>query len=231
MARVLAEMGPHLARVTAPVVEQVAHRLAENQGTVAMPLKVPTLLSQANRSAGRDGVRTSPRKDASSGTLSAPNACRDCGTILDRRGRLYCDECLPAYREEQAASFSDAGRTRMAELRAAGKDPSQGGEVAKRRGAKNSQRMKEQKSWEAEHSTEADPEMFRRDILPKLRGVSLGVMANATGLSQQYCSQIRRGLKMPHEQHWEAFQRLVNGKGTMTHHDELPATNSSGDSK
>ncbi len=109
-AKVLAEMAPHLARVTAPVVEQVAQRLADKHGITARPIMVPTLLSQANRSAGRDSVRTVPKKRAPAGTLAAPNACRDCGTILHRRGRMYCDECLPEYRDEQAASFSDAGR-------------------------------------------------------------------------------------------------------------------------
>lgn len=208
MAKVLAEMGPHLARATAPVVEQVAQRLAEKQGTVAMPLRVPTLLSQANRSAGRDGVRTAPKKDAPTGRLSAPNACQDCGTILDRRGRMYCDQCLPNYRDEHAASFSDAGRKRMAELRAAGRDPSKGGKVGKRRGAKNSQRMREQKIWESEHGFQAEPEVFKREILPTLQQVSLGAIAKSTGLSEQYCSLIRRGLKVPHERHWENLRHV-----------------------
>lgn len=97
----------------------------------------------------------------------------------------------------------------MAELRAAGRDPSKGGDVGKRRGAKNSQRMKEQKEWEAEHSTEADPEVFEREILPRLQGASLGTIAKSTGLSEQYGSLIRRGLKVPHERHWEALRQLT----------------------
>ncbi len=207
MAKVLAVMGPQLAKVTAPVVEQVAQRLAEHQGTAATPLRIPTLLSQANRSAGREGVRTAMKKPAREIPVAAPNACRECGTVLTGNGRKYCDECLPTYQLEQATSFGEAGRAKLAELRASGRDPSQSREARKHRGKKNSQRMQEQKVWEAEHDREADPDVFRRDILPKLRGVSLGMMANATGLSQQYCSQIRRGLKVPHERHWEALAK------------------------
>lgn len=99
----------------------------------------------------------------------------------------------------------------MAELRAAGRDPSQTREARKLRGAKNSQRMKEQKIWEAEHGIDPDPEVFTRDILPRLQEVSLGSLAKATGLSQQYCSLIRRGLKVPHARHWAVLAQIEHG--------------------
>ncbi len=208
-AKVLAEMGPHLAKVTAPVVEQVAQRLAENRGTLATPLKVPTLLSQANRSAGRDGVRTTVKRPSRDIPIAAPNACRECGTVLTGDNRKYCDECLPAYQLEQATSFGEAGRKKMAELRAAGRDPSQSREARKRRGEKNSQRMRDQKLWEADHGTDADPDVFSREILPRVQGLPLSVLADATGLSEQYCSSIRRGLEIPHHRHWQALRRAA----------------------
>jgi len=208
MAKALAEMGPQLAKVTAPVVEQVAQRLAENQGTVAMPLKVPTLLSQANRSAGRDAVRTTAKKPARDILIAAPNACRECGSVLTAKGRQYCDECLPTYQVKQAGSFGDAGRAKLAELRAGGRDPSQTREARELRGAKNSDQMKAQKLWEAENGTDADQEIFTSDILPNLQCVSLGAMARATGLSEQYCSPIRRGHKVPHPRRWGALEAL-----------------------
>jgi hypothetical protein len=148
------------------------------------------------------------KKPARELPVSAPNACRECGTVLTANGRQYCDECLSAYQVDQAASFSDAGRAKLAELRAAGRDPSQTREARKQRGAKNSQRMQEQKRWEAKYGSACDPEGFMRDILPGLQGVSLSVMARATGLSEQYCSQIRRGLKVPHIRHWDSLRGL-----------------------
>ena len=42
---------------------------------------------------------------------------------------MYCDDCLPKYRDEHTISFNDAGRGRMAKLRAAGMDLSRGGDA------------------------------------------------------------------------------------------------------
>ena len=106
--------------------------------------------------------------------------------------------------------FSAAGRAKLAKLRAAGKDPAVGGDVAKRRAAKLVQRVQGQAAWEAEHGIEADPEEFRREIQPCLQGVTLSAMAKATELSAQYCSLIRRGLKVPHRRHWEQLQHLTD---------------------
>ncbi len=208
LPQALAALVPKVAQLAAPVVEQVAQRLAGTQGACTKQLRIPTLLSEANRSAGRDGVRYVPKNEVPTTRPSTPNPCRDCGTLLEKQGRKYCDECLPAYRDERAASFSDAGRRRMAELRAAGKDPSKGGEAAKRRGAKNSQWMKDQAAWESVYGSKTYPEVFLREILPHLQGVSLGVMAKATALSEQYCSQIRRGQYVPHQRHWMALSKL-----------------------
>ncbi|MGI8485125.1 MAG: hypothetical protein ACR2OU_12780 [Thermomicrobiales bacterium] len=60
------------------------------------------------------------------------------------------------------------------------------------------QRLKDQHAWEAEHGNDADPDRFAREILPVIQDVSLTELANATGLSVQYCGLIRRGLKVPH---------------------------------
>jgi hypothetical protein len=57
--------------------------------------------------------------------------------------RHYRDACLPTAHRDQIASFSAAGRAKLAELRAAGNDPSKGGEVAKHRAAKIAQRMQD----------------------------------------------------------------------------------------
>jgi CRISPR/Cas system-associated endonuclease Cas1 len=61
LPQVLAEMSPRLAKLVAPIVEQVAQRLSQGQGTQMRPLTVPTLLTQTNRSEGRDRVRTVPK--------------------------------------------------------------------------------------------------------------------------------------------------------------------------
>ncbi len=71
--------------------------------------------------------------------------------------------------------------------------------------------MQEQAVWEAEYGTDADPEVFRREILPHLQFVTFGVMAKATGLSEGYCSFIRRGIKIPHHRHWSRLRDAERG--------------------
>lgn len=69
--------------------------------------------------------------------------------------------------------------------------------------------MQDEAVWEAESGSTTDPEVFRRKILPQLQGMTLGMMAKTTGLSEQYCSLIRRGLKMPHPRRWEALASVI----------------------
>ena len=54
----------------------------------------------------------------------------------------------------------------------------------------------------------ADLHAFARRFLPKLRAVPPCVMAEATGLSEGYCSCVRRGRKVPHARHWATLAGL-----------------------
>ena len=56
-----------------PVVEQMAMVLTEGRGTQAQLLTIPTLLTQGNRSAGRDGVRVKPTCEAMPKAGCAPS--------------------------------------------------------------------------------------------------------------------------------------------------------------
>jgi hypothetical protein len=60
LPQALAELAPGMAKLAAPVVEHVAQRLAEGQGTRAQPLTVPTLLTQGSGSGGVP-AKNSPR--------------------------------------------------------------------------------------------------------------------------------------------------------------------------
>jgi hypothetical protein len=171
LPQALAEMSPRLAKLVAPVVEQVAQRLTKGQGTTARPLTVPTLLTQGNRSRGRDGVRTSPKSAPRSRELEAPGGCLECGVMLEDQAREYCDDCLPDYREAQITSFSDAGRAKLKELRASGIDPSQVGEAAEKRRTTMKERRREEAEWDAAHpGGEVDAEAFTNEVLPQLQG-------------------------------------------------------------
>lgn len=147
-----------------------------------------------------------PKREATP-ELTMPAACKACGVILEDRTRQYCDGCLPDYRESQVSSYIEAGRARLKELRVSGIDPSQTGDAAEKRRTIMTQRRREEAEWNAEHrDDDVDESVFRTEILPRLQGLSLSTIAAATGLSQQYCSLIRRGLKVPHIRHWEPLR-------------------------
>ena len=54
-----------------------------------------------------------------------------------------------------------------------------------------------------------DPELFRRDILPKLGSVRLSEIAEAAGCSKAYASDISRGKWTPHVSAWAALAQLA----------------------
>lgn len=207
LPQALAEQAPDMARLAAPVVEQVAKRLSEGHGTRRKPLTTPTLLTQANRSAGRDGVRVKAKREVAA-QLTVPRACTSCGVVLGVGDRSFCDACLPEVNQTNAIDFRERGRATRAALRAEGQDPAHSEVANQRRGTQVARHLREIRQWDTAHGGEADPEVFRREILPGLQDVSLSTMAKATGLSEGYCSFIRRGLKIPHRRHWEQLRIL-----------------------
>ena len=54
-----------------------------------------------------------------------------------------------------------------------------------------------------------DPELFRREILPRLRTVPLAEIMEATGCSKASASDYRRGKRTPHVSSWEALGQVV----------------------
>jgi hypothetical protein len=49
---------------------------------------------------------------------------------------------------------------------------------------------------------------FRRDILPRLQGLPVRVIAEAMGSSASRGSKVRSGLLVPHKRHWIALRAL-----------------------
>ncbi len=93
--------------------------------------------------------------------------------------------------------------------RRADDDPAHGGRAAHRRGQRQRNHQGAIRAWDEQHVEPIDPDVFRREILPGLAGVSLADMVRATGLSQPYCAMIRRGERVPHARHWGVLRGLV----------------------
>jgi hypothetical protein len=93
-------------------------------------------------------------------------------------------------------------------LKAEGLDPTHGGKAAGRRGATIAEQKRQAAEWDQANPKPADPEVFRREILPLIQGAPLRRLVEVTGLSLRYCSLIRRGEKVPHPRHWGALGGL-----------------------
>jgi hypothetical protein len=128
------------------------------------------------------------------------------GDPVPRRERVYCDACLPHYQREQfAEAFVHSGLRSIEAKKFTGRDITHGGEAAKRRGRSIAERKRAIREWEREFGKVVDLTVFEREILPSIHGVPLSRLVKATGLSLRYCSQIRRGEKVPHPRHWAAL--------------------------
>jgi hypothetical protein len=118
---------------------------------------------------------------------------------------MHCDACLPEFRTEQQVGFAAAGPKTLAKLRQSGADPAHSATARRRRAAAM---RRHHRQAAASHEPTADPRVFRGEILPTIQDIPLRRLSAITGLSLRYVSLIRRGERVPHRRHWEAFASL-----------------------
>lgn len=210
LTRPLAATAQTWARAVAPWAEKIAGAFSQVPLTLApidqsqssfVPTRHRTPLTQRNRSRPkRAHVRV-----AASSLPCVPSRCRGCGVNMGQRKRAYCDTCLPKH----AVIASKKGVETQAMLRAIGQDKRSSSEVrakhrdhAVRQNALNA-------AWEAEHLEIPSPTVFRREILPALKSVSVRQLKAASGLSESSCKKIRSGGLVPHPRHWESFRKIA----------------------
>ena len=106
LTHTLAETTAQWARAIAPVVESVAAMLAANSASRIE--RLPTPLTQANRSAGRDAVRRKPKR-STSGAAQTGRDLRDLWrTAAERRAAVL--RRLPARRTSATRNELRGGR-------------------------------------------------------------------------------------------------------------------------
>jgi hypothetical protein len=87
-------------------------------------------------------------------------------------------------------------------------------EIRGRRRAAIAARKRALSEWDkANPDAVYDPELFRREILPRLAGVKLSEIVEATGMSKSFASQVRAGKFTPHVSTWLALAGLASTEG------------------
>jgi CRISPR-associated protein Cas1 len=204
LAQSFAEFCPALRMEIAPLVERVAHALAEH-ATSPVPRLTP--LTGSNWSSAWDLRKPDRRQRTKAGTtLQLAATCRDCGDELPTRRHRYCGDCRQRRWEEDAQRGRDRAARVLAVLRAEQRDPGHGGHAAELRGSKNAAHQRAIRAWVGDRP---DPQLFSEEILPHLRRISLAKLVDATGLSRHYCSLIRLGKRTPHPRHWGALRAMI----------------------
>jgi hypothetical protein len=216
LAQELAPTMAQWARLVAPHAEGLARRVAQLPKSglgVAAPIGPMPLRDRARISVRVKPIAApaTPRALRSVPITAASNACRSCGTKLTTPKRLFCDQCLPDRRGEalQAAipAFKAAGPAKIAAMRAAGHDPTATPEARRRKAATASRQRKAIAAWRDDGSL--DGVDFRRDILPRLQGLPVRVIAETMGATISHGSKVRGGKLVPHRRHWKALSLIA----------------------
>ena len=209
----LAATMPMWAKLVAPYAESVARHVGQ---LAKSGLGAVHPIATAQRARVKVRVRpiaasSVPKPKATVPMSALHNACRDCGTALKLRKRVYCDRCLPRHREElldsNASAFKAAGPAKIAAMRASGYDPTNTPEAKKRRSQTAMAQRRAVVAWRDDGSL--DGVDFWRDILPGLQRVPVKVIAEAMGASISHGSKVRSGKLVPHKRHWRALRDLT----------------------
>ncbi len=178
--------------------ETVARMFSTSPGSVVRNITTP--LTQSHRREAQGSSWTGSKT-----IVRLTRNCDQCGRSVADKGKL-CTKCREQFNAN--AVWLEAGRAVLASLRESGVDPAHGGEAANTRGQTNRDHQHAVAEWNAQNRL-PDPEVFEHEILPGLQEVSLREMAASTGLSIDYCSKIRRGLRVPHPRHWSRLSLLL----------------------
>jgi len=191
----LAETMPRWAKSLGPIAEHVAHVFGK---AMAGTYSAATPLTRSRTRTAQAVVRArkveATRRAAAGRVLQLPPAqpaalplwtCPDCGGAVTNPRHVRCEACIAA-------------------------DPAQAPEIRGRRGAAIAARKRALADWDkANPGPVYDPEMFRREILPRLRTVPLAEIVKAAGCSKASASDIRRGKWAPHVSTWGHLAELV----------------------
>ncbi len=190
----------------APEVGVRVGRVAEDVARWLDGPSTPTRITGRKRQAARPYGRTR-KLEAQLPDVSAAT-CKWCGVPVDVV-REICDGCMPSWTDWRTERFIGSGARSLRRLRADGDDPAHTNGANRKRAATRQRQALEQAAWDAANPP-ADPELFVREVLPRIQQAPIRKLAAATGLSMRYCALIRRGERVPHPRWWETLGNMVH---------------------
>ena len=192
----LAETMPTWARSLAPFAEKVAHTLGRAMDGKYAAGHAAHILTDQGGPGDREGPQGRGHETGYPG--SSPPARR-----RPSRQHSHCGPVPTAEEPSRTLATSAASRASPA-------DPTQAPEIRGRRGAAIAARKRVLSEWEkANLGTVHDPELFLREILPRLATVKLSEIVGATGMSKASASDVRCGKWTPHVSTWSALAALT----------------------
>jgi CRISPR-associated endonuclease Cas1 len=190
----LAETMHKWANSLGPIAEHVAHVFGK---AMAGTYSAATPLTRRRTRAAQAMVKARKASAKSAGTsstaLQKPAAastrplwnCPGCGGAVTNHRHVRCEACIDD-------------------------DPASTPEIRGRRGAAIAARKRALTEWDkANLDTVYDPQLFRREILPRLGTVPLAEIMVAAGCCKASASDYRRGKRTPHVSTWGALAELV----------------------
>jgi len=195
----LAETMPRWRQLLAPWAERVVHiigRAASGDYHEVTPLtgtkhrsaqarvRSRKAKSEVFREVARRADDQAPRQKPGGGGRRSLATCTTCGGPLSRDRHRRCPTCW----EHQ---------------------PGQDQRTRRRRGAAIAETRAELERWKTEHpGAQADPDMFRTEILPRLARVKLAEIMDVCGVAKSTASMIRSGKHVPALRHWDQLANL-----------------------
>ena len=127
--------------------------------------RLPTPLTQTNRSAGRDAVRRNPQEVDRRNRTQTGRDLRDvaadrCPTPSGGSATIACPTNASSLERVHGG-----GQAALRKMRAEGRDPMDSEEARHKLGEANARRRREESEWDRTHE-KPDPDVFTREILP-----------------------------------------------------------------
>jgi hypothetical protein len=190
----LSRTAPTWSTPLAPFAELVSHTLWSAVQRPTRQRGPATRLTQLHRRQARD----IPSMLKSTLPPHPQSFCKQCGVTIGR-SRSYC----AAY----AINLYTAGLVRAAQI---GRVASHSDQAEGRRAATQRQHAAEKADWNASKMPIwLTKDVYMREIQPRLKGITLSVMASKLGISIPYAVDVRSSRRIPHPRHWQTLAQLI----------------------